>query len=190
MNSATGLWPERTRTGEQSVRDALRQILVLSQDDLRCVFIVFPSSDQLTIDLQGERAWPASSKRWSQEAGTWSRPRRGAGPRKRRIQQHLRYDSLQSVKSLKLLSAQLSVTTCGSAVGARNHDNSFAYGGVETNTETDQTADTDASESNLPANRRRRSRRRRTDEEASLMDGMSESDNTSLSENGIGMKVT
>ncbi|KAA0712464.1 Fragile X mental retardation syndrome-related protein 1 [Triplophysa tibetana] len=53
------------------------------------------------------------------------------------------------------------------------------------NTETDQTADTDASESQLNANRRRRSRRRRTDEDTTVMDGMSESDNTSLSENGL-----
>ncbi|XP_036377779.1 fragile X mental retardation syndrome-related protein 1 isoform X1 [Megalops cyprinoides] len=53
------------------------------------------------------------------------------------------------------------------------------------NTETDQTADTDASESHQNTNRRRRSRRRRTDEDATLIDGMSESDNTSLSENGI-----
>uniref|UniRef100_A0A3P8R8I5 Agenet-like domain-containing protein n=1 Tax=Astatotilapia calliptera TaxID=8154 RepID=A0A3P8R8I5_ASTCA len=52
------------------------------------------------------------------------------------------------------------------------------------NTETDQTADTDASDSNLPANRRRRSRRRRTDEDTTLIDGMSESDNASMSENG------
>ncbi|XP_028299593.1 RNA-binding protein FXR1 isoform X2 [Gouania willdenowi] len=56
---------------------------------------------------------------------------------------------------------------------------------METNTETDQTADTDGSESNVAANRRRRSRRRRTDEDATLIDGMSESDNTSMSENGI-----
>ncbi|KAM7387703.1 hypothetical protein PAMP_023924 [Pampus punctatissimus] len=69
--------------------------------------------------------------------------------------------------------------------GPRNHDDN-AYGVLETNTETDQTADTDASESNLPANRRRRSRRRRTDEDATLIDGMSESDNASMSENGIG----
>uniref|UniRef100_A0A8C5DMK3 Agenet-like domain-containing protein n=1 Tax=Gouania willdenowi TaxID=441366 RepID=A0A8C5DMK3_GOUWI len=61
---------------------------------------------------------------------------------------------------------------------------------VLTNTETDQTADTDGSESNVAANRRRRSRRRRTDEDATLIDGMSESDNTSMSENGIGMKIT
>uniref|UniRef100_A0A8C8DTV2 FMR1 autosomal homolog 1 n=1 Tax=Oryzias sinensis TaxID=183150 RepID=A0A8C8DTV2_9TELE len=56
---------------------------------------------------------------------------------------------------------------------------------LETNTETDHTADTDASESLLPANRRRRSRRRRTDEDATMMDGMSESDNASVGENGI-----
>ena len=53
------------------------------------------------------------------------------------------------------------------------------------NTETDQTADTDASDSQLNTNRRR-SRRRRTDEDATLIDGMSESDNASLSANGIG----
>ncbi|KAK2907252.1 hypothetical protein Q8A67_006237 [Cirrhinus molitorella] len=53
------------------------------------------------------------------------------------------------------------------------------------NTETDQTADTDASESQMNTNRRRRSRRRRTDEDTTVMDGMSESDNTSLSENGL-----
>uniref|UniRef100_A0A8C2ZWH8 FMR1 autosomal homolog 1 n=1 Tax=Cyclopterus lumpus TaxID=8103 RepID=A0A8C2ZWH8_CYCLU len=63
----------------------------------------------------------------------------------------------------------------------RDHEDNQAYGA----TETDQTADTDASESNLPANRRRRSRRRRTDEDATLMDGMSESDNASMSENGV-----
>uniref|UniRef100_A0A3B5AKK7 FMR1 autosomal homolog 1 n=1 Tax=Stegastes partitus TaxID=144197 RepID=A0A3B5AKK7_9TELE len=77
-----------------------------------------------------------------------------------------------------------------SSAGHRDHDDNHAYGVLETNTETDQTADTDASESNLPANRRRRSRRRRTDEDATLMDGMSESDNASVSENGIGMEVT
>ncbi|KAF7202794.1 transcript variant X1 [Nothobranchius furzeri] len=70
----------------------------------------------------------------------------------------------------------------------RDHDNYQPYGTLEANTETDQTADTDASESNLPANRRRRSRRRRTDEDATLMDGMSESDNASLSENGLDVK--
>uniref|UniRef100_A0A674D3W8 FMR1 autosomal homolog 1 n=1 Tax=Salmo trutta TaxID=8032 RepID=A0A674D3W8_SALTR len=53
------------------------------------------------------------------------------------------------------------------------------------NTETDQTADTDASDSNLNTNRRRRSRRRRTDEDTTVIDGMSESDNASLSENGL-----
>ncbi len=54
------------------------------------------------------------------------------------------------------------------------------------NTETDQTADTDASDSQMTSNRRKRSRRRRTDEETTVMDGMSESDNASLSENGLG----
>uniref|UniRef100_A0A8C2ZXE9 FMR1 autosomal homolog 1 n=1 Tax=Cyclopterus lumpus TaxID=8103 RepID=A0A8C2ZXE9_CYCLU len=68
-----------------------------------------------------------------------------------------------------------------SSTGPRDHEDNQAYGA----TETDQTADTDASESNLPANRRRRSRRRRTDEDATLMDGMSESDNASMSENGV-----
>lgn len=71
-----------------------------------------------------------------------------------------------------------------SAAGPRSSEDNRAYGSLETNTETDQTADTDASESNLSANRRRRSRRRRTDNEATLMDG--ESDNASVSENGIG----
>ncbi|XP_038150958.1 fragile X mental retardation syndrome-related protein 1 isoform X3 [Cyprinodon tularosa] len=73
----------------------------------------------------------------------------------------------------------------GYSSGSRDHENNHGYGTLETNTETDQTADTDASESNLPANRRRRSRRRRTDEDATLIDGMSESDNASVSENGI-----
>nr|XP_029137301.1 fragile X mental retardation syndrome-related protein 1-like isoform X9 [Labrus bergylta] len=68
--------------------------------------------------------------------------------------------------------------------GHRDYEDNNAYGAQETNTETDQTADTDGSESNLPANRRRRSRRRRTDEDATLIDGLSESDNTSVSENG------
>ncbi|XP_008336486.1 RNA-binding protein FXR1 isoform X3 [Cynoglossus semilaevis] len=71
-----------------------------------------------------------------------------------------------------------------SAAGPQNHENN-SYNALEANTETDQTADTDASESNLAANRRRRSRRRRTDEDATLMDGMSESDNASMSENGV-----
>uniref|UniRef100_A0A8C2L4X7 Fragile X mental retardation, autosomal homolog 1 n=1 Tax=Cyprinus carpio TaxID=7962 RepID=A0A8C2L4X7_CYPCA len=53
------------------------------------------------------------------------------------------------------------------------------------NTETDQTADTDGSESQMNTSRRRRSRRRRTDEDSTVMDGMSESDNASLSENGL-----
>uniref|UniRef100_A0A8C9TQD5 FMR1 autosomal homolog 1 n=1 Tax=Scleropages formosus TaxID=113540 RepID=A0A8C9TQD5_SCLFO len=53
------------------------------------------------------------------------------------------------------------------------------------NTETDQTADTDASESHVNASRRRRSRRRRTDEDTTLIDGLSESDNASFSENGV-----
>uniref|UniRef100_A0A8C5WXX8 FMR1 autosomal homolog 1 n=1 Tax=Laticauda laticaudata TaxID=8630 RepID=A0A8C5WXX8_LATLA len=54
------------------------------------------------------------------------------------------------------------------------------------NTESDQTADTDASESHHTTNRRRRSRRRRTDEDAALMDGMTESDTASVNENGLG----
>ncbi|TNN55554.1 Fragile X mental retardation syndrome-related protein 1 [Liparis tanakae] len=66
------------------------------------------------------------------------------------------------------------------SAGPRDHEDNQAYGA----TETDPAADTDTSESNLPANRRRRSRRRRTDEDAALMDGMSESDNASMSENG------
>nr|XP_033815281.1 fragile X mental retardation syndrome-related protein 1 isoform X3 [Geotrypetes seraphini] len=53
------------------------------------------------------------------------------------------------------------------------------------NTESDQTADTDASESHHSTNRRRRSRRRRTDEDVALMDGMTESDNASVNENGL-----
>uniref|UniRef100_A0A668AA27 FMR1 autosomal homolog 1 n=1 Tax=Myripristis murdjan TaxID=586833 RepID=A0A668AA27_9TELE len=73
-----------------------------------------------------------------------------------------------------------------SNTGSRDHEGNRGYGALETNTETDQTADTDASESTMPANRRRRSRRRRTDEDATLIDGMSESDNASMSENGIG----
>uniref|UniRef100_A0A3P9K8D3 Fragile X mental retardation, autosomal homolog 1 n=1 Tax=Oryzias latipes TaxID=8090 RepID=A0A3P9K8D3_ORYLA len=70
--------------------------------------------------------------------------------------------------------------------GSWDRDNTYSHGALETNTETDHTADTDASESLLPANRRRRSRRRRTDEDATMMDGMSESDNASVGENGIG----
>ncbi|XP_043846910.1 fragile X mental retardation syndrome-related protein 1 isoform X3 [Dromiciops gliroides] len=53
------------------------------------------------------------------------------------------------------------------------------------NTESDQTADTDASESHHSTNRRRRSRRRRTDDDAVLMDGMTESDTASVNENGL-----
>ncbi|NP_001106660.1 RNA-binding protein FXR1 isoform 2 [Mus musculus] len=53
------------------------------------------------------------------------------------------------------------------------------------NTESDQTADTDASESHHSTNRRRRSRRRRTDEDAVLMDGLTESDTASVNENGL-----
>ncbi|XP_031589646.1 fragile X mental retardation syndrome-related protein 1 isoform X13 [Oreochromis aureus] len=68
--------------------------------------------------------------------------------------------------------------------GPRDPEDNHHYGALEVNTETDQTADTDASDSNLPANRRRRSRRRRTDEDTTLIDGMSESDNASMSENG------
>ncbi|XP_056893082.1 RNA-binding protein FXR1 isoform X5 [Takifugu flavidus] len=73
-----------------------------------------------------------------------------------------------------------------SFAGPRNSEDNRAYASLETNTETDQTADTDASESNLSANRRRRSRRRRTDNDATLIDG--ESDNASVSENGIGSR--
>lgn len=78
----------------------------------------------------------------------------------------------------------VSIYTHNSAAGPRNSEDNRAYASLETNTETDQTADTDASESNLSANRRRRSRRRRTDNDATLIDG--ESDNASVSENGIG----
>ncbi|XP_069069198.1 RNA-binding protein FXR1 isoform X4 [Pleurodeles waltl] len=53
------------------------------------------------------------------------------------------------------------------------------------NTESDQTADTDASESHLTTTRRRRSRRRRTDEDSALIDGMTESDTASVNENGL-----
>uniref|UniRef100_A0A669ER83 FMR1 autosomal homolog 1 n=1 Tax=Oreochromis niloticus TaxID=8128 RepID=A0A669ER83_ORENI len=78
----------------------------------------------------------------------------------------------------------------GSYSNSSDHEDNHHYGALEVNTETDQTADTDASDSNLPANRRRRSRRRRTDEDTTLIDGMSESDNASMSENGTGMNVT
>ncbi|XP_067851312.1 RNA-binding protein FXR1 isoform X3 [Heptranchias perlo] len=53
------------------------------------------------------------------------------------------------------------------------------------NTETDQTADTDGSESHSSSNRRRRSRRRRTDDDATMIDGMTESDSASVNENGL-----
>ncbi|XP_078063075.1 RNA-binding protein FXR1 isoform X2 [Mustelus asterias] len=53
------------------------------------------------------------------------------------------------------------------------------------NTETDQTADTDGSESHSSTNRRRRSRRRRTDDDATMIDGMTESDSASVNENGL-----
>ncbi|VFV27034.1 fragile x mental retardation syndrome-related [Lynx pardinus] len=53
------------------------------------------------------------------------------------------------------------------------------------NTESDETAHTDASESHHSTNRRRRSRRRRTDEDALLMDGMTESDTNSVKEDGL-----
>uniref|UniRef100_H3C9R6 FMR1 autosomal homolog 1 n=1 Tax=Tetraodon nigroviridis TaxID=99883 RepID=H3C9R6_TETNG len=76
-----------------------------------------------------------------------------------------------------------SFNTSHPAAGPRSSEDNRAYVSLETNTETDQTADTDASESNLSANRRRRSRRRRTDNDATLMDG--ESDNASVSENGV-----
>uniref|UniRef100_A0A8C8HQJ6 Agenet-like domain-containing protein n=1 Tax=Oncorhynchus tshawytscha TaxID=74940 RepID=A0A8C8HQJ6_ONCTS len=77
----------------------------------------------------------------------------------------------------------------GAGRGAPNTALKDPYGNpysVLDNTETDQTADTDASDSNLNTNRRRRSRRRRTDEDTTVIDGMSESDNASLSENSLG----
>ncbi|CAL8306545.1 unnamed protein product [Lota lota] len=70
------------------------------------------------------------------------------------------------------------------SAGRGDADGTVGYGAPEANTETEQTADTDASESNVPTNRRRRSRRRRTDEDPTLTDGMSESDNASMSEDG------
>ncbi|XP_038642732.1 fragile X mental retardation syndrome-related protein 1-like isoform X2 [Scyliorhinus canicula] len=51
------------------------------------------------------------------------------------------------------------------------------------NAETDQAGDTDTSESHANANRRRRSRRRRTDDDATMMDGIVESDSASINEN-------
>ncbi|XP_078393292.1 RNA-binding protein fxr1-A-like isoform X1 [Cetorhinus maximus] len=53
------------------------------------------------------------------------------------------------------------------------------------NAETDQAGDTDTSESHANTNRRRRSRRRRTDDDATMMDGIVESDNASINENGV-----
>ncbi|GCB77289.1 hypothetical protein scyTo_0020558, partial [Scyliorhinus torazame] len=53
------------------------------------------------------------------------------------------------------------------------------------NAETDQAGDTDASEPHANANRRRRSRRRRTDDDATMMDGIVESDSASINENGV-----
>ncbi|XP_055486722.1 RNA-binding protein FXR1-like [Leucoraja erinacea] len=58
------------------------------------------------------------------------------------------------------------------------------YSLLETD-ETDQTGDTDASESHANTSRRRRSRRRRTDEDATMMDGVVESDSASINENGV-----
>lgn len=56
------------------------------------------------------------------------------------------------------------------------------------NTESDQTADTDASESHHSTNHRRQSHRQRTNEHAVLMDGMIESDTASVNENGLGKR--
>ncbi|XP_029436152.1 fragile X mental retardation syndrome-related protein 2 isoform X2 [Rhinatrema bivittatum] len=53
------------------------------------------------------------------------------------------------------------------------------------NNDTEHTVDTDASESQPSKDRRRRSRRRRTDEDATVMDGEVDSDNPSISENGV-----
>ncbi|XP_059498531.1 RNA-binding protein FXR1-like isoform X3 [Stegostoma tigrinum] len=53
------------------------------------------------------------------------------------------------------------------------------------NAETDQAGDTDASESHANMSRRRRSRRRRTDDDATMMDGVVESDTASVNENGV-----
>ncbi|MGH0167964.1 UNVERIFIED_CONTAM: hypothetical protein FKN15_053537 [Acipenser sinensis] len=59
------------------------------------------------------------------------------------------------------------------------------YSLLDSAVETDQTADTDASESQASEDRRRKSRRRRTDQEPSVMDGAAESDCLSVSENGL-----
>ncbi|XP_048476118.1 fragile X mental retardation syndrome-related protein 1 homolog A-like isoform X2 [Rhincodon typus] len=53
------------------------------------------------------------------------------------------------------------------------------------NAETEQAGDTDASESHANMSRRRRSRRRRTDDDATMMDGVVESDTASVNENGV-----
>uniref|UniRef100_UPI00398EB419 RNA-binding protein FXR1-like isoform X2 n=1 Tax=Pristiophorus japonicus TaxID=55135 RepID=UPI00398EB419 len=53
------------------------------------------------------------------------------------------------------------------------------------NAETEQAGDTDASDSLASTSRRRRSRRRRTDEDATMMDGVVESDSASVTENGV-----
>uniref|UniRef100_A0A8C5Y2N6 Agenet-like domain-containing protein n=1 Tax=Microcebus murinus TaxID=30608 RepID=A0A8C5Y2N6_MICMU len=56
--------------------------------------------------------------------------------------------------------------------------------GLLDSTESDQTADTDAREPHHSTNRRPRPRRRRTGEDTVLRDGMTESDTTSVNENG------
>ncbi|XP_030042755.1 fragile X mental retardation syndrome-related protein 2 [Microcaecilia unicolor] len=53
------------------------------------------------------------------------------------------------------------------------------------NNDPEHAVDTDASESQPSKDRRRRSRRRRTDEDATVMDGEADSDNPSVSENGV-----
>lgn len=140
------------------------------------------------LDLQGEGERLKATERWSKEARTWQRPWRAQRKRRQRIQQQLWYSS--SSEDVTVKDTFIFFSNCDfdpdSAAGPLDHEDNHAYAVLETNTETDQTADTDASESNMPANRRRRSRRRRTDEDATLMDGMSESDNASMSENGIG----
>uniref|UniRef100_A0A668A1R3 FMR1 autosomal homolog 1 n=1 Tax=Myripristis murdjan TaxID=586833 RepID=A0A668A1R3_9TELE len=73
----------------------------------------------------------------------------------------------------------------GRGRGRRGHNYTSGYGRQFT-TFQNQINATSIFFSTMPANRRRRSRRRRTDEDATLIDGMSESDNASMSENGIG----
>ncbi|XP_055501371.1 fragile X mental retardation syndrome-related protein 1 isoform X2 [Leucoraja erinacea] len=63
--------------------------------------------------------------------------------------------------------------------------NPYSLLDIADNTETDQTADTDGSESHSSSTRRRRSRRRRTDDDATMIDGMTESDSASVNENGV-----